>query len=120
MMLLKIINAILILFAVSMGLKQGWAMLTGQPDMLALFGRWHWSRTAIMINGTITIVSALMILSPRTFVWGNFLMAACILLITCLHLYDKDLKGAFIELPFLLLNLVIIYLQHPLAKNNVL
>jgi hypothetical protein len=45
-------------------------------------------------------------------------MAAGILLIICFHLLDKDLKGAAIELPFLLLNLLIIYLQHPLAKSS--
>jgi len=117
-MLLKIINSILILTAVFMGLKQGWAMLTVQPNMLQLFGKWHFSRTGIMITGAVTVISAVLILFPRTFVWGNFLMAASILIITCFHLWDKDLKGAAIELPFLLLNLVIIFLQHPLGKPH--
>ncbi|MDR7129549.1 hypothetical protein J2X69_001894 [Algoriphagus sp. 4150] len=99
-----------------LGFKQGYAMFSTKPEMLEMFGKWHFSKTAIMINGAITILAALLILSPKTFVWGNFLMAAGILMITCLHLLDKDLKGAAIELPFILLNLVIIYLQHPL-KN---
>lgn len=51
---------------------------------------------------------------PKTFVWGDFLMAAGILLIICFHLLDKDVKGVLIELPFLLLNMVITYLQYPL------
>lgn len=67
----------------------------------------------LAINGGITIIAALLIVFPRTFVWGNFLMAAGILLIMCFHLLDKDLKGFAIEIPFLLINLVIIYLQHP-------
>jgi hypothetical protein len=66
----------------------------------------------------VTLVSAVLILFPRTFVTGNFLMAAAILLILCLQLSLKDLRGAAIELPFLLMNLIAIYLQHPLAKNN--
>lgn len=45
-------------------------------------------------------------------------MAAGILLIICFHLLNKDLKGVAIELPFLLLNLVIIYLQHPLKTHQ--
>jgi len=69
-----------------------------------------------MVNGLITILAALLILFPKTFIWGNFLMAAGILLIICFHLLDKDIKGVAIEIPFLLLNLIIIYLQHPL-KN---
>ena len=58
-------------------------------------------------------IAALLILFPKTFVWGNFLMATGILMIICFQLLNKDLKGAAVEIPFLLLNLVIIYLQHP-------
>jgi len=115
-MVLKIINIVLILFAVFMGFKQGYAMFSGKPEMLEMFGKWGLGKTSVMINGIITMLAAVLILFPRTFVWGNFLMALGILLIICFHLMDKDLKGVLIELPFLLLNLVIIYLQYPLKK----
>lgn len=117
-MILKILNSALILVAVFMGFKQGYAMFSGKPEMLEMFSKWNFSKTAVMINGAVTMIAALLILFPKTFVWGNFLMAAGILMIICLHLLDKDLKGMAIELPFLLLNLVIIYLQHPLSKAN--
>lgn len=115
-MLFKIINSGLILVAVFMGIKQGYAMVSGKPEMMEMFGKWGFSKTGLMINGLVTMIAAIMILFPKTFVWGNFLMAAGILLIICFHLLDKDLKGVLIEIPFLLLNLLIIYLQHPL-KN---
>jgi hypothetical protein len=117
-MISKVINGILILVAVFMGLKQGWAMAAGKTEMLTLFSKWHFSKTGVMINGVVTIISALLILHPKTFLWGNFLMAAGILLIICFHLLEKDLKGVAVELPFFLLNLIIIYLQHPLSKNQ--
>lgn len=117
-MILKILNSILILCAVFMGLKQGYAMFSGKAEMLELFSKWNFSKTAVMINGAITMISALLILFPKTFVWGNFIMAAGILMIICFQLLDKDLKGVAVEIPFLLLNLVIIYLQHPLATTN--
>lgn len=117
-MILKIINSILILVAVFMGLKQGYAMISGKPEMVEMFSKWNFSKTAIMVNGAVTILGALLILHPKTFVWGNFIMAAGILMIICLHLLDKDLKGVAIELPFLLLNLVIIYLQYPLTNGK--
>ncbi|MFN0290970.1 MULTISPECIES: DoxX family protein [Pedobacter] len=116
-MAIKILNSILILVAVFMGLKQGWAMLSSKPEMLEMFSKWNFSKTAIMVNGAVTIIAALLILFPKTFVWGNFLMAAGILMIICLQLWHKDLKGAAIEIPFLLLNLIIVYLQHPLKSN---
>lgn len=116
-MTIKILNSILILVAVFMGLKQGWAMLSGKPEMLLMFSKWNFSKTAVMVNGAITIIAALLILFPKTFVWGNLLMAAGILMILGLQLLIKDLKGAAMELPFLLLNLIIIYLQYPLKSN---
>ncbi len=115
-MILKIINGILILAAVFMGIKQGTAMFMGKPEMTAMFGKWGFDKTGLMINGAVTILAAVLILFPKTFIWGNFLMAAGILLIICFHMADKDFKGVMIEIPFLLLNLLIIYLQHPL-KN---
>ncbi len=117
-MILKLINAALIIFAVFMGFKQGYAMFSGKPEMLALFGKWGFSKTAVMINGIVTILAAVLILFPKTFLWGNFLMAAGILLIICLQLLHKDFRGALIEVPFLLLNLLIIYLQHPLKTGT--
>lgn len=116
-MILKIINSALILLAVFMGLKQGYAMLSSKPQMLEIFSKWGFSTTAVMINGAITMLAALLILFPKTFVWGNFLMAAGILLIICFQLVDKNFKGVLIELPFLLLNLIILYLQYPLQKT---
>lgn len=116
--LIRIINTALILFTVYMGFKQGWAMCSGKPEMLAMFSKWNFSREAVKINGAITLLSALLILFPRTFVLGNFMMAATILLIICLQLSVKDLKGAAIELPFFLMNLAIIYMQYPLPKQG--
>src|SRR5882762_4886955 len=110
---LKILNSILILVAVFMGVKQGWAMLSGKAEMLEMFGKWNIGKNGVMVMGIFTMVSAVFILFPRTFLWGNFIMAATILFIMTLHLQDKNLKGFAIELPFLFLSLIIIYLQHP-------
>ena len=115
---LKIFNVILILFAVFMGFKQGGAMLMGKVEMLELFGKWNIGKTGVMLIGIVTVFSSAMMLFPKTFVWGNFLMAAGILLIMAFHLSDKNLKGFLIELPFFLLSLIIIYLQHPLNETS--
>lgn len=116
-MIIKILNSILMIFAVFMGMKHGWGMLTAKPEMLEMFGKWNFNKNAVVINGIITLLASVLILFPKTFVWGNFLMAAGILMIICLQLLHKDLNGAAIEIPFLLLNLVIIYLQHPLKAG---
>ncbi len=110
---LKILNAIFILFALYMGVKQGWAMLSGKPEMVAMFSKWNFGKTGLMLMGIATIAGGVMLLHPKTFVWGNYITAAGILLIIAFHLNDRDLKGVAIELPFLLLSLVILYLQYP-------
>ncbi|PSL22852.1 hypothetical protein [Chitinophaga ginsengisoli] len=117
-MFVKILSTALVLVIVFMGIKQGWAMISGKPEMTTMLSRFQFNRPAVLVNGIVTMLSAVLILFPRTFVTGNFLMAAAILLILCLQLSLKDLKGAAIELPFLMMNLVVIFLQHPLAKTN--
>lgn len=122
-MALKILSAVLILVALYMGLKQGWAMVSGKPDMTEMFSKWNIGKTGLTIIGAFTILGAILVLFPQTFLWGNFITATGILLIICFHLNEntasvaEKLKGVAIEVPFLLLSLVIIYLQHPLAKS---
>jgi hypothetical protein len=122
-MAIKIINAVLILVALYMGIKQGWAILSGKPEMAEMFAKWNIGKNGLLIIGLFTIIGAIMVLIPQTFMWGNFITAAGILLIICLHLNEATattadrLKGVAIEIPFLLLSLIIIYLQHPLAKS---
>lgn len=106
------------LVAIFMGLKQGWAMFSGKPEMIEMFSKWNINKTGLSTIGIFTMLAALMIIFPKTFVWGNLLMATGILLIICFHLLDRDLKGVAIELPFFLLNLLIIYLQYPLGNGK--
>jgi hypothetical protein len=115
-MLARIISGLLTLFVVYMGFKQGWAMVSTKPQMLDMFGKWHFSNAAIKAFGIITLVSALLILFPQTFTAGNILMAITILVIIGLQLSIRDIKGALVEIPFLLMNLVLIWLQYPLSK----
>lgn len=56
---LKILNTALILFALYMGLKQGWAMLSGKPEMTDLFGKWDIGRTGLMVLGVFTMLGAI-------------------------------------------------------------
>ena len=115
-MLIRVISGLLTLFVVYMGFKQGRAMVSVKPQMLDMFGKWHFSNTGIMAFGIITLLSVLLILFPQTFTAGNILMAITILVIIGLQLSIKDIKGALVEIPFLLINLVLIWLQYPLSK----
>lgn len=92
-------------------------MINGKPEMLQMFNKFNVGKSGVLVLGAFTVLGAILVLFPKTFVYGNFITAAGILFIIALELNHRDLKGAAIELPFLLLSLVILYLQHPLSKS---
>ena len=110
---IKIINSGLVLFSLFMGVKHGIGMVTAKAEMLTMFAKWDIGKSGVIALGIVGIGASLMTLFPRTFFAGNFITAAVLLLLTALCLNQRDLKGAFIELPFVILPLVIIYLQYP-------
>lgn len=115
-MIVKIFSTALLIIVVGMGLKQGWAMLSGSESMLDMFSKWQFNKSAVSAMGFLTLAATLMILFPQTYVAGNFLMAASILLVLCLQLSSANMKGAAIEVPFILMNLMLIYFQYPTLK----
>jgi hypothetical protein len=117
-MIIKFINIILMAVAVFMGIRQGWAMISAKQEMIAMFDKWDISAIGVLILGGFTVLSAFLILFPQTFVYGNVLIASTILLIIGFHLHDTDWQGVLTELPFLLLNLVIISLKYPLPLKT--
>ncbi len=112
----KLLSGALLLFVAFMGIKQGWAILSGKAELVGLLERWAPGIPLATIVGAATLLSAVLILIPRTFFAGNFLMAATILLLACVQLSLHNLRGAALELPFLALNLLLIYLAHPLRS----
>jgi len=110
---LKLVNAVLVLFSLFMGVKHGIGMVTAKTEMLTMFAKWDIGKSGVVALGVVGIGASLMTLFPKTFFAGNFITAVVLLFLTALYLNQRDLKGAFIELPFLILPLIIIYLQYP-------
>lgn len=115
-MILKLISGALILFTVFMGIKHGWTALNPTPETMVIMEGLKISATLIKIIGVLTLLGAVLILLPSTFFWGNVLNAFLILGMMVLFTRANDLKGVLIEIPFLLIPFVLLYLKHPLAK----
>jgi len=98
---------------VAMGIKQGWAMINAQSEMVELFSRWNYEAANVQIFGILTALSALLIIFPQTFTLGNVIMAASILFIIAIQISIHEYIKALIEIPFLLLNILLIYLKYP-------
>ncbi len=115
---MKIISGILIVITVFFNVKHGWAGLTNKvsPEQSKMFTDLGINRPLGIIIGVLTLAVVLLILFPKTFFVGNLINASLILLIMALALNTGNLKFALIEIPFLLIPLLLIYLGHPM-KN---
>jgi len=120
-MIIKIISGALILFTSFMGIKHGWQGLSMKPGDTGpeaeLFSKINLSAPLSKLIAVLSIVSALLILAPQTFVVGNLINAAVILFLMVMFLNVRAFKPALIEIPFLLIPLLLIYLKHPLATK---
>ena len=115
---MKIVSGILILITAFLSFKHGWDGLTvtvkpGDADMMAELGI---GRTGTIIISILSISVGLMVLAPQTFFAGNLLNATIILVIMTLSLKAGNIKTALIEIPFLVMPMVMIWLGHPFKK----
>jgi len=116
--MMKIVSGILILITAFLSFKHGWDGLTmnikpGAPDMMAELGI---GKQMGYVISVLSIAIGVMVLFPQTFFLGNLINATVILLIMALSLRVGNIKIALIEIPFLLMPLVLIYLGHPFKK----
>lgn len=112
----KILSGILILITLYMGVKQGWPMITGKTEMLDMLAQWQIGKNMALIMGIFVLAGAILVLFPQTFFYGNAITAIVIVYVLASQLSQRDLQSAMIEIPFLIIPLVLIYLRHPLVK----
>ncbi len=115
-MAIKALSAALIFLTLILSLRHGLGMLRSSPGEKALAEKLKLSRPGQLTLAWLVLASGVLILFPTTFVAGNLLGAALILIVAVLQLRVRNLKSALIEIPFLLLPFLMIYLHHPLKR----
>lgn len=115
---MKIISGILLLITVFFCFKHGWPGVTGnlKPEEAKMMSDLGIGRNLLLFIALTNLSVCVLILFPQTFFIANVFNAAVILLIMALALKTGHIKIALIEIPFLILPLVLIYLGHPLKK----
>jgi hypothetical protein len=113
-----IISSLLILLTVFLSLKHGWNGLhldthPGEAKMAADLGI---GKTGITVISIFSIAVGISILFPPSFFIANLVNAGSILLIMAFALKSGNLKIALMEIPFLLIPLLLIFLGHPFKK----
>ena len=78
--------------------------------MMAILGV---NKTMMPYFGVFSILVGLLLLFPKTFFLSNILNVITILLIMALSLKAGNYKIALIEIPFLVMPLILIWLKYP-------
>jgi hypothetical protein len=109
----RIISAILVLLAFVMGLRHGVDLIRSTPAKVQETLHLSLSQSTILAVGVLTCVGAILILFPQTFFAANFISAAVVLYLAAVQSKAHHPRGALVELPFVLLPLLILYLGYP-------
>ena len=115
---MKILCGLLILTTIFLNFKHGWSGITNtmKPEEAKMISDLGINKSMLMVISVLSLAICMLVLFPQTFFVGNMVNAAIILLIMGLALKTGNLKTALIEIPFLLMPLVMIYLGHPFKK----
>ncbi|WP_299183052.1 hypothetical protein [uncultured Chryseobacterium sp.] len=118
-MIKSIVSLILLLVSVGLSFKHGWDSFNvkSHPESLKMMTELGIKPTFVPAMGVAMLVIGALLLFPKTFFLGNILNAISIVIIIALAINAGNFKIAFMEIPFLLLPLVLIWLKYPFLKN---
>ncbi|MDF7820719.1 hypothetical protein P1X15_24065 [Runella sp. MFBS21] len=117
-MIKNLISLALLIVSVALSFKHGWDTFNykNNPQSLKMMDELGISESVIPLMGALTILVGILLLIPKTFFWGNVLNAMSIVLIIALALRAGNLKMVLIEIPFLIMPLIMIWLKYPFKK----
>lgn len=115
---MKIVSIILLLASAFLSIKHGWdAFQPANAEQAKMMANLGVTNSAMPYFGTLSIIIGLMLFFPQTFFIGNLLNAIIIVLIMAMSLRAGDYKMALLEIPFLALPLIMIWLKYPFSKT---
>ena len=115
---MKIISGILILITAFLSFRHGWAGFTMNPEQSAtLMSELGINQTILHMISGVTFVVGILVLFPATFFLANIINAILFILIMAFQLNAGNYNAALIEIPFLLISFLMMYMGHPLRKS---
>ncbi|MCF6404469.1 hypothetical protein L3C95_16350 [Chitinophaga filiformis] len=111
----NIISAVLLLISVTLSFKHAWDTIhyKNNPESVKMMESLGISETFTPYLAAVAIVVGVLLLIPRTFFVGNMLNAILIVMIMGLALRAGNYRMVLIEIPFLAMPLVMIWLKYP-------
>lgn len=115
---MKTVTILLMVISAILSFKHGWdSFRPATPEQLKMMTVLGISPNTMPYLGFISISIGLLLLFPQTFFISSVLNACMILLIMALALRAGDVKTALIEIPFLALPLLLIWLKSNFQLN---
>ncbi|GAA4451627.1 hypothetical protein [Rurimicrobium arvi] len=114
-MIRNIASLVLLIVSAALSFKHGWDTFhyKGNPQSVKMMDALGISEWIIPVMGTLAILTGVLLLFPRTFFLGNLLNALSIVLIMALALRAGNMHMVIMEIPFLVIPLVMIWLKYP-------
>lgn len=105
----------LLILSVSLSFKHAWdtAHYKKNPESLKMMAGLGISEPLIPFFAFLAFAIGVLLLIPKTFFIGNILNAISIVLIMAFALKAGNFKIALIEIPFLIIPLIMIWLKYP-------
>ncbi|MFX1707265.1 hypothetical protein PV783_25070 [Chitinophaga sp. CC14] len=114
-MIKNLISLLLLIVSVSLSFKHAWdtSHFRNNPETIKMMADLGISEPAIPIFVFLTIAIGVLLLIPGTFFLGNLLNAISIVMIIAFAIRAGNVKMALIEIPFLAMPLIMIWLKYP-------
>ena len=117
MAITRIVSSLLILTALVMSARHGIGLLRSSPDQVRAMLGLELAQITITIVGVLTILAGVLLLFPQTYFIANVLIGSVIFYLAASHSNARNLNGILMELPFLVLPLILLYLGHPFKSR---
>ncbi|GAA4925483.1 hypothetical protein [Mucilaginibacter defluvii] len=114
-MLKNIISAVLLLISVSLSFKHAWDTMhyKNNPESVKMMESFGIKETFIPYLAAVGVAVGVLLLLPGTYFLGNMLNAFLIVMIMGFALRAGNYRMALIEIPFLVMPLIMIWLKYP-------
>jgi len=114
-MVKNIISALLLLISVTLSFKHAWDTVhyKNNPESVKMMESIAISEAFIPYLAFVAIAVGVLLLIPYTFFLGNMINAFMVVMIMGLALRAGNYRIALIEIPFLVMPLVMIWLKYP-------
>ncbi len=114
-MIKNIFSLLLLIISVALSFKHGWDSFNykNNPQSSKMMNELGINDSMIPVMGVFAVLVGVLLLIPKTFFVGNVLNAMTILLIMALAARTGNIKILLMEIPFLILPLIMIWLKYP-------